>query len=85
MHSMSVQLSAESEQRIKAQLQSGLYGSADEVVQAALIALDEIRARQLKLQADLESRSERDRNGLSAPLDIDAFLASARRRLAADA
>lgn len=82
---MSVQLSADSEQRIQAQLASGLYGSADEVVQAALIALDDLRARQAKLQAELKSRADRAQAGEAIHLDIDTILANARRRLAAEA
>ncbi len=41
---MTITLSAETQKRLEDKLKSGAYGSADEVVHAALAALDEIEA-----------------------------------------
>ena len=75
---MNVSLTPQLEDFVRQKVESGLYGSASEVVREALRLLGE-------RDAHLISRRQEIRDGLasgsSAPIDIDAIKAEGRRRL----
>ncbi len=73
-------LSPQLEQLIEAKLAVGEYGSTDELFADAFAALDEMKARHAELRASVQARLASAGKGLSQPLDIEEFLAEARRR-----
>ena len=81
---MNISLTPHLEELVKSKVDSGLYGSASEVMRDALRLLDERdRLRALRLE---ELRSEIKRgldSGEATPLDIKAVKARGRKRLAA--
>ena len=80
---MDYQFPADVEQLIKERMASGTYGSEDDVLRDALVALEQLE------QARLAGWDERNRlavdqskQGLSRPLDDERVLARLRKRLA---
>ena len=82
---MNISLTPHLEKLVKSKVDSGLYGSASEVMRDALRLLDERdRLRALRLE---ELRSEIKRgldSGEPTPLDIGAVKVRGRKRLAAE-
>ncbi len=80
---MHVALSPEFEELIDSKVDCGLYDSASDVVSDALRLLDEWdriqEARQTELKRDIRRGLEQLDRGDSAPLDIEAIKAKARR------
>lgn len=76
---MPYSLSPEFEQAVEAKLATGEYASAEELLSDALAALDAMKARHAELKASIQTRFASAGQGLSAPLDIEAFLAEMRR------
>jgi antitoxin ParD1/3/4 len=64
---------------IEAQIASGRYGNASEVMRDALRLLEE---RQSNLEALRAALIEGEESGPGEPWDVDAFLADCRRSLA---
>jgi antitoxin ParD1/3/4 len=60
---------------VEAQLATGRFASASEVVRAGLRLLEE---QELKLQALRDALAEGEASGPAEPLDLDAFLAERR-------
>jgi len=82
---MNVSLTAQLEDLIKKKVESGLYGSASEVMREALRLLDErdrLHAMRLEeLRAEIKKGLE---SGEPTPLDIEAIKARGRKRLDAE-
>ena len=81
---MNVSLTPQLEALVKSKVESGLYGSASEVMREALRLLDEhdrLRAMRLEeLRAEIQKGLD---SGEPTPLDIAAIKARGRKRLAA--
>ena len=81
---MNVSLTPQLEELVKKKVESGLYGSASEVMREALRLLDErdrFHAMRLEeLRAEIKKGLE---SGEPTPLDIKAIKARGRERLAA--
>ena len=82
---MNVSLTPQLEELVKRKVESGLYGSASEVMREALRLLDEHdRLRNMRLE---ELRAEMKKgidSGEPTPLDMGAIKARGRKRLAAE-
>ena len=82
---MNVSLTPQLEALVKSKVESGLYGSASEVMREALRLLDEhdrLRTMRLEeLRAEMKKGLE---SGEPTPLDIGAIKARGRQRLAAE-
>jgi antitoxin ParD1/3/4 len=82
---MNISLTPQLEELVKSKVESGLYGSASEVMRDALRLLDERdRLRALRLE---EMRAEIKRgldSGEPTPLDIGGVKARGRKRFAAE-
>jgi len=82
---MNVSLTPQLEELVRKKVESGLYGSASEVMREALRLLDEHdRLRNLRLEelrADIKKGVD---SGEPTPLDIAAIKARGRERLAAE-
>lgn len=82
---MNVSLTPQLEALVKKKVESGLYGSASEVMREALRLLDEhdrLRAMRLEeLRAEIHKGMD---SGEPTPLDIAAIKARGRQRLAAE-
>jgi len=82
---MNVSLTPHLEELVKKKVDSGLYGSASEVMREALRLLDErdrLHAMRLEeLRAEIKKGIE---SGEPTPLDIGAIKARGRKRLAAE-
>ncbi len=82
---MNISLTPQLEDLVKRKVDSGLYGSASEVVREALRLLDErdrLNAMRLEeLRAEIKKGLE---SGEPTPLDIAAIKARGRKRLAAE-
>jgi len=82
---MNISLTPQLEAIVKGKVESGLYGSASEVMREALRALEERdRFQQLRLEAlrlDIQKGID---SGESTPLDMTDIKARGRRRLAAE-
>ncbi len=82
---MNVSLTPQLEALVKKKVDSGLYGSASEVMREALRLLDErdrLQAMRLEeLRAEIQKGLD---SGPATPLDIGAIKARGRRRLAAE-
>ncbi len=82
---MAHQFPPDVEERIKAQLATGLYESADDVIRDALQALDSYRAYQRELsdlKETLRVAEEQSQQGQSGPFDAEATKRAVRERLA---
>jgi antitoxin ParD1/3/4 len=81
---MNISLTPQLEELVKSKVDSGLYGSASEVMRDALRLLDErdrLRAMRLEeLRAEIKKGID---SGDPAPLDIGGVKARGRKRLAA--
>lgn len=81
---MNVSLTPQLEELVRKKVNSGLYGSASEVMREALRLLDErdrLRAMHVReLRAEIKKGIE---SGEPTPLDIAAIKARGRKRLAA--
>lgn len=75
---MNVSLTPRLEKFVRQKVESGLYGSASEVVREALRLLGEKDGQLDTLRRDI---NDGIRSGSSAPLDIDAIKLEGRRRL----
>ena len=82
---MNVSLTPQLEELVKRKVESGLYGSASEVMREALRLLEEhdrLRSIRLKeLRAEIQKGLD---SGASTPLDMGAIKARSRKRLAAE-
>jgi antitoxin ParD1/3/4 len=82
---MNVSLTPQLEELVRRKVESGLYGSASEVMREALRLLDEhdlLRSMRLEeLRAEIQKGLE---SGEPTPLDIAAIKARGRERLAAE-
>ena len=80
---MNISLTKQLEELVKSKVESGLYGSASEVMREALRLLEERdRMRSLRLE-DLRAEIKKGLDsGEPTPLDIEAVKARGRRRLA---
>ena len=82
---MNISLTPQLEELVKKKVESGLYGSASEVMREALHLLEErerIRAMRLEeLRAEIRKGLE---SGEATPLNIGDIKARGRRRLAAE-
>lgn len=82
---MNVSLTPQLEELVKKKVDSGLYGSASEVMREALRLLDErdrIHAMRLEeLRAEIRKGLD---SGEATPLNIEDIKAQGRRRLAAE-
>jgi antitoxin ParD1/3/4 len=82
---MNISLTPQLEDLVKKKVDSGLYGSASEVMREALRLLEErdrLQAMRLEeLRAEIKKGIE---SGESTPLDIGAIKARGRKRLAAE-
>ncbi len=81
---MNVSLTPQLEELVKKKVESGLYGSASEVMREALRLLDEYdRLRQIRVQ-ELRTEIQKGMESVApTPLDIPAIKARGRERLAA--
>jgi antitoxin ParD1/3/4 len=78
---MDISLTSQLEKVVKEKVASGLYHSASEVVGEALRLLDDHdRLQQIKLERLRNDIQDGLDSGESAPLDIDAIKAEARKR-----
>ncbi len=75
---MNVSLTPQLESFVRQKVESGLYGSASEVVREALRLLGEREGQLDALRRDIRDGLA---SGASASLDIDAIKAEGRRRL----
>lgn len=75
---MNVSLTPQLENFVKQKVESGLYGSASEVVREALRLLGERDGRLEALRQDIRDGFA---SGSSAPMDFDALKAEGRRRV----
>ena len=86
---MTIALSSEMEEYVKAQVQSGQFNSSGEVIRAGLQLLQEHDAlRQIRLERlrkDIAIGIEAADRGELAPLDVDAIIAEGHKRLAQQA
>ena len=82
---MNVSLTPQLEELVKKKVESGLYGSASEVMREALRLLDEHdRLRTMRLEELRAAIKEGLDSGAPTPLDIGAIKARGRKRLAAE-
>lgn len=80
---MNISLTKQLEELVKSKVESGLYGSASEVMREALRLLEERdRMRSIRLE-DLRTEIKRGLDsGEATPLDIEAIKVRGRKRLA---
>ena len=80
---MNISLTRQLEELVKSKVESGLYGSASEVMREALRLLEERdRMRSLRLE-DLRAEIKKGLDsGEATPLDVGAIKARGRKRLA---
>jgi len=82
---MNVSLTPQLEALVKRKVESGLYGSASEVMREALRLLDEHdRLRQMRLEELRAAIHKGVDSGEPTPLDVAAIKARGRERLAAE-
>ena len=82
---MNVSLTPQLEELVKRKVESGLYGSASEVMREALRLLDEHdRLRQMRLEELRAAIQKGVDSGEPTPLDVAAIKARGRERLAAE-
>jgi antitoxin ParD1/3/4 len=81
---MNISLTPQLEALVKNKVESGLYGSASEVMRDALRLLEVRDRRQLLHAEELRAEIKKGLNsGESTPLDVSAIKARGRKRLAA--
>ncbi|HAM52159.1 MAG TPA: type II toxin-antitoxin system ParD family antitoxin [Nitrospiraceae bacterium] len=82
---MNISLTPQLEELVKKKVESGLYGSASEVMREALRLLDERdRIHTMRIE-ELRAEIKQGLNsGAPTPLDIGAIKARGRKRLAAE-
>jgi Arc/MetJ-type ribon-helix-helix transcriptional regulator len=81
---MHYQFPPDLEQRVKARLTEGCYGSADDLLRDAMNALDALDREKLRLfQEGNRIAAEQSRLGLSKPLVLSAVLTRVEQRVAA--
>jgi len=81
---MNISLTPQLEALVKNKVESGLYGSASEVLRDALRLLEERDRRQSLRVEELRAEIMRGLNsGEPTPLDVDAIKTRGRKRLAA--
>jgi Arc/MetJ-type ribon-helix-helix transcriptional regulator len=80
---MSYEFPPDLEQRVRARMSDGRYGSEDDLLREAMDALDQLEQDKIT-RWDERNRiaQEQSRQGLSKPLDDEAVLARLRERLA---
>jgi len=82
---MNVSLTPQLEALVQRKVESGLYGSASEVMREALRLLEERdRLRSMRLEALRAEIQQGLDSGEPTPLDMDAIKACGRKRLAAE-
>jgi antitoxin ParD1/3/4 len=82
---MNVSLTPQLEALVQRKVESGLYGSASEVMREALRLLEERdRLRSMRLEALRAEIQQGLDSGEPTPLDMDAIKARGRKRLAAE-
>jgi antitoxin ParD1/3/4 len=82
---MNISLTTQLEELVKKKVDSGLYGSASEVIREALRLLEERDRRHAIRLEELRTEIRRGLDsGKPTPLDIGAIKARGRRRLAAE-
>ena len=82
---MNVSLTPQLEALVQRKVESGLYGSASEVMREALRLLEERdRLRSMRLEALRAEIQQGLDSGESTPLDMGAIKARGRKRLAAE-
>ena len=82
---MNVSLTPQLEALVQRKVESGLYGSASEVMREALRLLEERdRLRSMRLEALRAEIQQGLDSGAPTPLDMDAIKARGRKRLAAE-
>ena len=82
---MNISLTPQLEELVKRKVDSGLYGSASEVMREALRLLDEHdRLRQMRLEELRAAIQKGVDSGEPTPLDVAAIKARGRERLAAE-
>jgi Arc/MetJ-type ribon-helix-helix transcriptional regulator len=79
-HCMNYQFSPDVLDRVKEHMASGRYACEEYHFADALRALDGMRLQQEQLREEIQQRVSKAGKGNSAPLDIEAFKAEARRR-----
>jgi len=83
--SLNVSLPPELENRVRAHVASGMFGSASEVIREALRLFESYQSVQVAalaaLKADVEQGQADKRAGRVTPLNIDALKAEGRNRL----
>lgn len=70
------------DQMVRHWMSVGRYASEDEVLQDALLALEDVQKREEELREEIRQRLAKGGSGLSLPLDRAGFKAEARRRFA---
>jgi len=79
---MNISLTPQLEKLVKNKVESGLYGSASEVMRDALRLLEERDRRQILRVEELRAEIKKGLDsGESTPLDVDAIKARGRKRL----
>ncbi len=82
--SLNVSLPPELENRVRARVASGMFGSASELIREALRLFETYQSVQgaalATLKADIEQGQSDRRAGRVAPLDIEAIKAEGRKR-----
>jgi Arc/MetJ-type ribon-helix-helix transcriptional regulator len=80
---MSYQFPPDLEQRVRARMSDGRYGSEDDLLRQAMDALDQLEQDKITRWHERNQIAlEQSRHGLSKPLDDQAVLARLRQRLA---
>jgi antitoxin ParD1/3/4 len=80
---MNISLTPQLEALVKNKVESGLYGSASEVMRDALRLLEERDRRQFLRVEELRAEIKKGLDsGESTPLDVDTIKARGRKRLA---
>jgi len=79
---MNISLTPQLEKLVKNKVESGLYGSASEVMRDALRLLEERDRRQILRVEELRAEIKKGLDsGEPTPLDVDAIKARGRKRL----
>lgn len=79
---MTIALTPELAQMVKQRMASGAYANEGELILEAIHALDDVCTRHEQLRSEIRERISRAGQGLALPLDLAAFQAEARQRLA---
>ena len=80
---MSYEFPPDLEQRVRARMSDGRYGSEDDLLREAMDALDQLEQDKIvRWDERNQIAQEQSHQGLSKPLDDEAVLARLRERLA---